>query len=467
MRENVTFPVGNISLFEKIDKHYGFSNALFDKIGGKAKDFAKYAKVLMCNKMSYSVSVRQIPKVYPKESFELMGLTDIPHERKLYRTVESFGDKHQFILTRYQQLLHDHNLVSDKQFIDFSSSSIEGNKSGLCQFGFPKDRARGKRQINFGICTGINDIPTALTIQKGNVNDKSHFKAMLNVSEKILPEGSLLIFDCGGNTKKNKNNIRAIGHHYLTLKPKKKTVYKKFIKIFKDEKKKGNCSEIELNGTKYECCKSKDGDEINYIFFSEEAEKDMLAKRRASFEKELLKNEKKLKKVKKHKSLGSFATKEGHVFLQGKLQKTLDTIPNPGITGLEGYFILESSVDAEPEKILALYKDKDKAEKFIRGLKEGLEIRPIRHWSTNAIIGYILLTFLTNFLINLTLHFAKKPQVRNVKLLKKHLNNLTVTVIYPPDGFKFRVLSNISQEILSVLEDFTRIYEDKSLKLRW
>lgn len=467
MRENVTFPVGNVSLFEKVDKHYDFSNALFGKIGGKAKDFAKYTKILICNKMSHSVSVHQIPKVYPKDAFELMGLTDTPSERKLYRTVESLGDKHQFVLTRYQELLRDHNLISDKQFIDFSNSGIEGNNSDLCQFGFPKDHRRNKRQINFGICTGINEIPTALTIQKGNVNDKSHFKAMLNVSEKILPEGSLLIFDCGGNTKKNKDAVLATGHHYLTLKPKKKTVYKKFIKIFKDKKKKGSCPEIELNGTKYECCKSKSGNEINYIFFSEEMEKNMIVMRKASFEKELLKNEKKLKKVKKHKNLGSFATKEGHIILQGKLQKTLDTIPNPKITGLEGYFILESSVDTEPEKMLALYKDKDKAEKFIRGLKEGLEIKPIRHWSTNAIIGYILLTFLTNFMINLTLHFAKKPQVRNVKLLKKYMNNLTVTVIYPPNGFKFRVLSNVSKEILSVLEDFTRIYEDKSLKLRW
>jgi len=238
----------------------------------------------------------------------------------------------------------------------------------------------------------------------------------------------------------------------------------RFIKIFKAEKEKGKCPEIELNGTKYECCKSKDGDEINYIFYSEETEKDMIEKRTASFEKELVKNEKKLKKVKKHKDLGSFATKEGHVVLQGKLQKTLQAIQNPKITGLEGYFILESSVDAEPEKMLALYKDKDKAEKFIRGLKEGLEIRPIRHWSTNAIIGYILLTFLTNFMINLTLHFAKKPLVRNIKLLKKHLNNLTVTVIYLPNGFKFWVLANVSEEILSVLEDFTRIYEGKTLK---
>ncbi len=467
MKENVTFPVGSMALVEKADKHCGFFKAVFRKIGGKAKDFEKHVKVLFCNKMSNSVSVHQIPKVNPKEAFEKMGLIGTPSERKLYRTIKCMGEKHQFILMNYQGLLQDHNLVSEKQFIDFSTTPIEGNKSDLCAFGFSKDHKPGKKQISFGICTGINEIPTALTIQKGNVVDKGHMKTMLSVCEKILPEGSLLIYDCGGNTKKAKERIRERKNHYLTLKPKKRGVYKKFIRIFEDGKRNGTAVKLELNGTQYLCVKSKDGDEINYIFFSESAKNDMIEKRNAKFKKELEKNGKKLKKVKKHKPLGSFVTDEGHIILQGHLQKTLESIQNQYITGLEGYFILESSVDTDPEKMLALYKDKDKAEKFIRGLKEGLDIGPIRHWSTDAIIGYILLTFLANFLLNLTLHFAKKPMVRNIKLLKNHLNNLTLTIVYPKNGLKFGILSNVSEEITSVLEDFARFYEDKSLELRW
>jgi transposase len=33
---------------------------------------------------------------------------------------------------------------------------------------------RPDKQANFGVSTGINSIPTALTIQKGNVQDKKH-----------------------------------------------------------------------------------------------------------------------------------------------------------------------------------------------------------------------------------------------------------------------------------------------------
>ena len=36
-------------------------------------------------------------------------------------------------------------------------------------------------QINFGVATGINGIPTAITIQKGKVQDKKHMEQMLKI----------------------------------------------------------------------------------------------------------------------------------------------------------------------------------------------------------------------------------------------------------------------------------------------
>lgn len=150
-------------------------------------------------------------------------------------------------------------------------------------------------------------------------------------------------------------------------------------------------------------------------------------------------NDSKLRKVKKGKDIARYISREGYIIAHGSLQKTLEDMQNPYITGLEGFFILESSVNAEPEKIVRLYKDKDKAEKFIRNLKEGTELRPMRHWSKNAVIGYLLIVFLTNCIINLTLFLAKASNniVSNVKLLKKYLNNLTLTMIYPKNAFRF------------------------------
>lgn len=478
-KENVNFPIGSIVLLDKIDDEFDFFDSVFGKICEKARGFKENVKLLMNNKMSKNVSVNQILKITSKEEFEYLGSKSIPSERSIYRTIERVGENSVFILGNYHLLLKKHNLISNKQFIDWSSTYFEGSQSDLGMLGHSRDHQPGKKQITFGIGTGINTIPTALTIQKGNVQDKKHFRYTFNVAKKVLEKNSLLIFDCGGNTKENKSLILKNEYNYLTLKAKHRKSYLSYIRIF--NQKKNRTIKFSMNERNYECLKITEGKETKYIFFSEKLCKDQIEKKNGKFEKELKKNEKKLSKVRKGKILGSFITREGYVMLKGGIQKILGKMNNPYISGLEGYFILESSVDDDPEKILRLYKNRDIAEKFIRSLKEGLELRPIRHWSKNAIIGCLLIAFLTNFLINLTLLLSSnkplevlnrgikqaKEQISNVKLLKKYLNNLTLTVVYPKNAFRFTILSNISKEILVIFGDFLKKYEDHSLKLRW
>lgn len=460
---NVTFSIGNVAIIDKVNGSFGFFDSLFSGIGGRAKNLKEFAKLFVCNRLGSCVSVYRINKVYPMELFEYLGFKQTLSERNLYRNLERIGDNIVFIVERYQQLLKKYNLVSEEQFVDFSSSYLEGKKSELGMLGYSRDKKPGKKQITFGISTGINGIPTALTIQKGNVQDKKHFKFMLKIVKKVLNENSMLIFDCGANTKSNKEGVRKNGFHYLTLKAKNRKAYAYYVKLFEKCKK----ETFIVNDVVYKCVKVAENDEVKYIFFSEKLNKEQLMKKKKKFKKELEKNDSKLSKTKKGKELDKYISREGYIIAKGSLQKTIGEIENPFVTGLEGYFILESSVNTEPEKILDLYKDRDKAEKLIRNMKEGTELRPIRHWSKKAIIGYMTIVFLTNCIINLTLFLTKNPLVKNVKLLKKYLNNLTLTVVYPKNAFRFTILSNISEEIRSILGDFVLKYEDKSLKLRW
>lgn len=460
--KNVTFSLGSVAIIDKANCSFGFFDFLFNGIGGKAKNIKKCAKLFVYNRLTLCVSVNRLCEVYPFELFQQLGFGKIPSDRSLYRNLERIGNNHKFLIEKYQQLLMKHDLVSEEQFLDFTSSYFEGNRSELGKLGYSRDNQPGKKQLVFGISTGINGIPTALTIQKGNVQDKKHFRFMLRTVRKVLDENSILIFDCGANTKRNKEKVRRSGFHYLTLKAKKRKTYAKYIRIFRNHAK----EVIEINGVQYQCVKVVEDDEIQYIFFSEKLKQEQLSKREKKFVRELEKNDSKLWKIKKGREIGSYISREGYIIAKGSLQKTLK-IKNPFINGLEGYFILESSADAEPENILCLYKNKDKAEKLIRDIKEGTELRPIRHWSRNAIIGYLTIVFLTNCLINLTHFLSKNSLVKNVKLLKKYLTNLTLTIVYPKNAFRFRILSNISKEILSILGDFVYRYEDKSLNLRW
>ena len=463
MQNNTTISLGAVVMIHQIENRYGLFKNLFSDVGVNTKNFIPNVKVLIGNKLTHSVSILQIPETYPTEFARQLGMNEPLKERTLNRTLERIGQHFPVVLLRYQQFLKKYGLIDQQQIIDFSSSYLEGGKkSELANYGYSRDKRPDKMQINFGISTGINGIPAAITIQKGNVQDKKHMREMFRLVSAILLEGSLLIFDTGANTLENKQKILEKKFHFLTLRAKRVESYRKYLNFFRQHS--NNVVEILVNDRHYFCVKKQDEDgEFSYIFFSPELYNEQMQIKEEKFERKKQQGNILLKK-RKHPVLPS---DEGWVQLIPCLQRTLQDIENPYINGLEGFFILESSVDAEPEKILRLYKQRDVAEKFIRALKEGLELRPIRHWNKYCVIGIFFISFLANMLINLTQLLRKISPRKNVKLLKKHLQNLTLTIVYPENRFKFTILSNVSPEILGLFGDFLRRYEDKSLNLRW
>ena len=463
MSNNTTISLGAIVMIRQIENRYGLFHSLFSDTGIKTKQFIPNVKVLVGNKLTHAVSIVQIPQTYPLEFARQLGMNEPLKDRTLNRTLERIGKNFPVILERYQQFLKKHDLIDHDQIIDFSSSYLEGGKkSELASYGYSRDKRPDKLQINFGIATGINGIPTAITIQKGNVQDKKHMREIFRLVSAILPDGSLLIFDTGANTEENKHKIREKEFHFLTLKAKRVESYKKYLRFFQQHGK--DVVEIMVNDRQYFCVKKQEEDSnFSYIFFSPELYDEQMQIKEEKFERKKQQGNILLKK-RKHPVLPS---DEGWVQLIPCLQRTLQDIENPYINGLEGFFILESSVDTTPEKIILVYKQRDVVEKFIRALKEGMELRPIRHWNKHCVIGIFFISFLANMLINLTQLIRKISPRKNVKLLKKHLMNLTLTIVYPENRFKFTVLSNVTPEIIGLFGDFLRRYEDKSLNLRW
>jgi hypothetical protein len=270
-----------------------------------------------------------------------------------------------------------------------------------------------------------------------------------------------LVFDCGANTKENKQKVLDLNYNYLTLKQKQRGPYKKFIELYLKSPK----EVFLINNVKYKCVKMKIYGEFKYVYFSKKSYKDQIRKRNKRFKKELKKNNKLLKKIKKGKEISRHISTEGEIILKGSIQTTLDQVVNEFITGLEGYFILESSVDDSPYAILKLYKERDRAEKLIRDMKEGTELRPMRHWSKYVILGYLIIVFLTNAIVSMTHILSPNSIVKNLKLLKKYLENLTVTSVYEENLLKYRILSNVSPGIRSILGDFVNKYDDNTIKI--
>lgn len=456
MKNNTSFHIGNFILINKVNDKYNLFDSLFAPLRGKTKHLIESVKMFINNRLDKCAAVSKILEVYPEDWFQCLGFREKPKERTMYRDLERIGTNYKFVIEKFQQLLKKDSLIDFTQFVDFSSSYFEGNNSELGSLGYSRDSQPGKKQLVFGISTGMNGIPSALTVQKGNVQDKEHMGLMIKISGKVLEKGSLIIFDCGGNTEENKEKILSLGFNYLTLKQRYKGVYKKYAELYKSSEK----DTFYVNGIKYKCVKVKD-ENVKYIFHSKNLYKKLHKSRNKKFQRELKKNDKLIEKVKKGKTIDKFISRIGEIITKGEIQKTLCDVKNPYITSLEGFFILESSIDDEAYKILKLYKNKDFAEKLIRNMKEGTELRPINHISKEAIIGYMVIVFLTNCIVQLS-HILNNSNVdKNLKSLKKTLNCLTLTVIYDKNVFKFSVLSNVTEEIRKILGDSLKEFSEK------
>ncbi len=105
--------------------------------------------------------------------------------------------------------------------------------------------------------------------------------------------------------------------------------------------------------------------------------------------------------------------------------------------------------------------------KRIRELKEGAEMRPVLYWSKYTVIGYVLIVFLTKVLVSLTQLFCENPVVKNLKVLKKYLTNLTRTIVYPSFGYPVKIISTFPQELHPILGDFVRRYGDLEVPNLW
>ena len=152
--------------------------------------------------MDDAVSVHQILHMSSDERFGLLGIKEGISERSLYRALQKVGREFPILLERYQNIVKKYGLVDMIQISDFSSSYFEGKNAEFAEHGYSRDHRPDEKQVTWGISTRINGIPTALTIQRGNVQDKTHTREMSRVCTKILDKGSLLMFDCGANTQR-------------------------------------------------------------------------------------------------------------------------------------------------------------------------------------------------------------------------------------------------------------------------
>lgn len=446
--QNISFPVGTAIAVKQYSQKLAFDN-IFSRYKKRGTYLVYLLEALITYRLTENHSTSRASEwINRPDVLEQFNLNEF-EERTLFRVLEIIGDN-------YEEIIHllQNRIFSQYEFphtdvnLDWTSFVLWGKKAEIGKYGYSRGHRPDKKQITVGIaelCGPIN-IPIGLTVQAGNVNDQRHFKkTFMQVHEK-LKENSLVVFDKGGQSKDNLDLVLAHKMKYLSAKKLNKSDDKRIKKFIKSPK------------TIVDVLQNVYGEIIeypsrtDYFFFSEQLQRDQIesklrfAERKLDEAKEIQQAINKGKSLPKRFLLNNPLVDIKYIY-QTKLTKLTEEqakklVQAATITGREGFFCLVSSEKLTLEQALKIYRMKDSIEKVFQSLKNDINIKPLRVWTTKSLCGAILIGFLAQLIISLMRYDYEELKQISPKFIKISLMNLTVTIEKQKTQQKRSIFSN-------------------------
>jgi transposase len=449
--ENISFPVGTALAVTKYCEKLNFDK-IFSGYKKRGVNLVNLISALLVYRLTENQSTSRasdwinrpaILEHFSLESFE---------ERTLFRVLETIGNNFEEIIHLLQKCIFSlYDFPHTDVNMDWTSFVLWGTKAPLGEYGYSRGHRPDKKQITVGISQlrSPMNIPVGLTINSGNMNDQTHFKnTFLQVHDK-LKEDSMLVFDKGAQSKDNLELVLAHKMKYLSAK-KLNSSDDKLIKKF--VKSKDNCID-ETKGIYGEIIEYPS--RYDYFFFSELLKHDQIEAKFRFAERKLAEAKDIQKALNKGKALPTrFMINNPLIDIkytyQTKLTELTDEqartlVQKNSINGREGFFCLVSNEKLTLEEALKIYRMKDSIEKVFQSLKNDINIKPLRVWSTKSLNGAILLGFLAQLIISLMRYDYKELENISPKFIKISLMNLTVTIENTKSGSKRKIYSNFEQ----------------------
>lgn len=445
---NISFPIGTAIAVKKYSQKLGFEQIL-SRYKKRGVDIVHLIEALITYRLTENGSIcRASEWINWPDVLEQFNLGAF-EERTLFRALEVVGDNYEEII-----LLLQKSIFSQYEFphtdvnMDWTSFVLWGTKAELGKYGYSRGHRPDKKQITVGISqlSAPMNIPVGLTVQSGNVNDQTHFKSTFLQVCSMLKENSRIVFDKGGQSKDNLDLVLAHKMKYLSAK-KLNLSDDKRIKTF--VKSVDNCVDPE-KGVYGEIIEYPS--RTDYFFFSEQLQRDQIEAKLRMAEKKLAEAKEIQQALNKGKSLPKrFMLNNPLVKITYTYQTMLSELTEDqakklvqaaAITGREGFFCLVSSEKLTLAQALEIYRMKDAIEKVFQSLKNDINIKPLRVWTTKSLCGAILIGFLAQLIISLMRYDYVPLRQIAPKFIKISLMNLTVTIERAKAIAKRRIFSN-------------------------
>jgi len=461
-QDNISFSVGlNIIVDYYFDK-LGLANYLKTLVLKKKEEFTKRIKLLITNRLSEYFSINYCAKQYGQNIQFLKEINSKPFiEKTLYRDVEDLG-KNFYPSMHYvnRQLVQIYELTKERINIDWSSITLFGDKCDLAKYGFNKDHRPDKKQINIGVANIATkkNIPLMLTVQEGNIPDVIHFETIFRQCFPYVKRESLFVYDNGGDSEKNRNQVIGEQMNFLTRKRINNSdkLQLEYVNKCIVEQNFKNVVIIDKKREIYAYYhKSKNSKYHTYYYFSKELFDKKIKSKNKQFDKKITEAEKIEAYYEKHNKLpAKYNIKNPLLDITISFQKRLSKLDKPKAKKLlytkspikfEGYFALQSSIKLDIYDAFNFYKEKDSIERLIGSLKNTIQIKPLRAKNENTIRGLLLIGYISYLILGLLQY--EVPELQNIdpKFIKLALSDLTLTIKNPKSSKIEKIFSNFNQ----------------------
>ena len=314
---------------------------------------------------------------------EAIGIKSSFCEDDLYknlRWIEGAQDKieNELFKTRYK------DTPCELLLYDVTSSYLEGQHNELAQYGYNRDRKKGKKQIVIGLLCDVDGFPISVQVFSGNISDTTTFydqiektvnRFGLNQVTFVGDRGMIKSTQKEELTKANFNFITALTKAQITTLEKEETIQ---VRLFDED-----ICKVEKDNIRYILRKNPvRADEIEASRLSKEEHIESYTERlneyldthkKASIDIALRKVKERIGKL---KCSWLSVDKEDR-----KIKITRDAEKLNEISRLDGCYVITTDVPKErlsEEAVHKIYKNLAKVERAFRESKTGhLELRPI------------------------------------------------------------------------------------------
>ena len=396
--------IGAVWVIAQVAKILGIDKALGDEFSGKLAMWQVIARVF-----DHGSRLSAVRLASAHDVLNSAGIDKPFNENDLYANLAWLSDNQEDI--ENQLFKHRHNKKPELFLYDVTSSYLEGECNHFGEFGYNRDKKKGKQQIVIGLVCDQDGAPLSVEVFPGNTQDLATFSSQVDkVAKRFGCERATLVGDRGMIKSSQIENLPE-GFHFITAitKPQIESLVSRDV--------------IQLGLFDRELCEVSEAN-VRYILRRNPVRVEEMAKNRQSkYESVVSLLELKNKYLADHsKADVSVAAKTViekiskfklnnwlSVELHDRSLKLIESIDGlDEMSRLDGCYVLKtdlSSEHADTKCIHDRYKDLAKVEYAFRTFKNNfLEVRPIFVRKEKSTCGHVLVVMLAYSIV----HYLRK-----------------------------------------------------------